>query len=228
MFLQKPKKRLRKLLINKARDRQEVHCNQKQFKDKRQPSDPNLNRKRIEKQHDTSIQIFQSKETASQQYRDLSTLIGKKVNIPGAKCKIEVANETFLFRRTKMSEWGKSNSISRSRTHTNRSTAEKQTSKNKKQKRVWSKHFWHGEQRKKWREMLQTVPDVRVRGKGKTERWRERRSGRIHKQNHKSHRTQTLYERKETQHGTIKREREEHVNLPTSLPTPYLSTYVPT
>jgi hypothetical protein len=42
-----------------------------------------------------------------------------------------MAKETFLFRRTKMSERGKSNSISRSQTHTNRSTAEKQTSKNK-------------------------------------------------------------------------------------------------
>jgi hypothetical protein len=44
----------------------------KQFKDKKKPSDPNLNRKRIEKQHYTSIQIFQSKETASTIQRSIN------------------------------------------------------------------------------------------------------------------------------------------------------------
>jgi hypothetical protein len=45
----------------------------KQFKDKRKPSDPNLNRKRIEKQHETSIQIFQSKKTTSTIQRSINT-----------------------------------------------------------------------------------------------------------------------------------------------------------
>jgi hypothetical protein len=75
--------------------------------------------------------------------------------------------------------------------------------------------------------VLQTVPDVRVREKGKTERWRVRRSGRIHKQNHKEpQNTISVRTQRDTTRRYKEREREEHVNLPTSLPT-YLPAFLP-
>jgi hypothetical protein len=49
----------------------------------------------------------------------------------------------------------------------------------------------------------------------------------IHKLNLKSHKTQTLYERKEAQHGTIKRERSTWTYLPLYLLPTYLPTFLP-
>lgn len=135
-----------------------------------------------------------------------------------------MAKETFLFRRTKMSERGKSNSISRSRTHTSRSTAEKQTSKNK--NRSESDHsISDTESRERNEEKCCRRYLTCVWEKKERQRWRVRRSGRIHKQNHKSNKTQTLYEREETQHGAIKRER--GAREPTYLFTYSLLIYLP-
>jgi hypothetical protein len=128
-----------------------------------------------------------------------------------------------------MSERGKSNSISRSRTHTNRSTAEKQTSKNKNRS-----------------EFDQCISDTesRERNEEKCRRrylmcvWEEKERQRDGEcvaaaestsKTTKSHKTQSLYERKETQHGAIKRERERSTwtYLPHSLLI-YLPSYLVT
>jgi hypothetical protein len=137
-----------------------------------------------------------------------------------------VAKETFLFRRTKMSDRGKSNSISRSRTHTNRSTAEKQTSKNK-NRSEFDQSISDTKSRERNEEKCCRRYLMCVWEKKERQRWRVRRRGRIHKQNHKSHKTQTLYERKETQHGAIKRERSTWTNLPLYLLPTYLPTFLP-
>jgi len=126
-----------------------------------------------------------------------------------------------------MSERGKSNSISRSRTHTNRSTAEKQTSKNKNRSEfdqsISDTESRERNEEKCYRRYLISVWEKKERQRdGECVAAAESTST-----NHESHKTQTLYESKETQHDSIKRERSTWTYLTLYLLPTHLPTFLP-